>query len=101
MLRQYFPEGTDLSRWSADDLEAVAFELNNRPRKILGWQTPAEVFDQQIGQRQKAGTTVVEMSMAVAVYIENFYNTRRRHSSLAMLARTEHETTNHNQLQLS
>ena len=44
LLRQYFPKGTDLSRWSAEDLEAVALALNNRPRKILGWKTPAEVF---------------------------------------------------------
>lgn len=36
LLRQYFPKGTDLSRWSAEDLEAVAHALNNRPRKILG-----------------------------------------------------------------
>ncbi|TFB94414.1 MULTISPECIES: IS30 family transposase, partial [unclassified Cryobacterium] len=36
LLRQYFPKGTDLSRWSADDLEAVALALNNRPRKVLG-----------------------------------------------------------------
>ena len=38
LLRQYFPKGTDLSRWSADDLEAVAYALNNRPRKVLGWR---------------------------------------------------------------
>ena len=31
LLRQYFPKGTDLSRWSAEDLEAVAHALNNRP----------------------------------------------------------------------
>ena len=43
LLRQYFPKGTDLSRWSAEDLEAVALAVNNRPRKILGWKTPAEV----------------------------------------------------------
>ncbi|WP_344771678.1 IS30 family transposase, partial [Nocardioides daeguensis] len=41
LLRQYFPKGTDLSRWSAEDLEAVAHTLNNRPRKTLGWKTPA------------------------------------------------------------
>ncbi len=52
LLRQYFPKGTDLSRWSADDLEAIAFELNNRPRKVLGWKTPAEVFDEQIRSLQ-------------------------------------------------
>ncbi|MGW3829396.1 IS30 family transposase, partial [Streptomyces sp. NPDC005071] len=44
LLRQYFPKGTDLSRWSSTDLEAVAMAINNRPRKVLGWRTPAEVF---------------------------------------------------------
>lgn len=44
LLRQYFPKGTDLSRWTPEDLEAVALALNNRPRKSLGWTTPAEVF---------------------------------------------------------
>lgn len=42
LLRQYFPKGTDLSRWSADDIAAVAAALNARPRKPLGWKTPAE-----------------------------------------------------------
>lgn len=55
LLRQYFPKGTDLSRWSADDLEAVAHTLNNRPRKILGWKTPAEVFQDQLRSLQRAG----------------------------------------------
>lgn len=48
LLRQYFPKGTDLSRWSAEDLAAVAYTLNNRPRKTLGWKTPAEVFTEQL-----------------------------------------------------
>ncbi len=47
LLRQYFPKGRDLSRWSAADLE-VSLALNNRPRKALGWKTPAEVFAEQI-----------------------------------------------------
>jgi IS30 family transposase len=55
LLRQYFPKGTDLSRWSAEDLEAVAYALNNRPRKILGWRTPAEVFEEQLRSLQQAG----------------------------------------------
>ena len=55
LLRQYFPKGTDLSRWSSDDLEAVALALNNRPRKILGWKTPAEVFAEQLRSLQQPG----------------------------------------------
>ncbi len=46
LLRQYFPKGTDLSAHSADNLAAVAAALNARPRKTLGWRTPAEAFDQ-------------------------------------------------------
>lgn len=54
LLRQYFPKGTDLSRWTADDLQAIALALNNRPRKILGWRTPAEVFQEQLRSTQQA-----------------------------------------------
>jgi IS30 family transposase len=42
LLRQYFPKDSDLSRHSRDDLDAVAAELNSRPRKTFGWETPAE-----------------------------------------------------------
>jgi len=45
LLRQYFPKGTDLSRYSADDLAAVAATLNSRPRKTLAWKSPAETLD--------------------------------------------------------
>ena len=45
LLRQYFPKGTDLSRWTEQELQAVALTLNNRPRKTLGWKTPAEALN--------------------------------------------------------
>ena len=48
LLRQYFPKGTDLSAHSTDDLAAVAMTLNSRPRKALGWKTPAEALDQYL-----------------------------------------------------
>jgi IS30 family transposase len=44
LLRQYFPKRTDLSIYSAADLAEVEQRLNNRPRKALGWSTPAQVF---------------------------------------------------------
>lgn len=44
LLRQYFPKGTDLSVHSQRTLNDVAWEMNNRPRKPLAWQSPAKVF---------------------------------------------------------
>ena len=45
LLRQYFPNRTDLHRHSPTDLDAVAAALNSRPRKTLNWRTPAETLD--------------------------------------------------------
>ena len=45
LLRQYFPKGTDLSRWDVRELQAVANSLNSRPRKTLDWRTPAEALN--------------------------------------------------------
>src|SRR5690349_13683134 len=46
LLRQYFPKGTGLSGHTREHLDAVAAELNARPRKTLGWKTPAEALDE-------------------------------------------------------
>jgi IS30 family transposase len=55
LLRQYFPKGTDLSRWSSEDLAAVQAAINSRPRKVLGWKTPAEAVDEQLRLLHQAG----------------------------------------------
>lgn len=53
LLRQYFPKGTDLARWSAREINAVAQALNARPRKTLGWKTPAEALDEYLQSIQQ------------------------------------------------
>ena len=60
LLRQYFPKGTDLSRWNAHDLQAVALALNNRPRKVLGFRTPAEVLSEQIQSTQNSSVATTD-----------------------------------------
>ena len=48
LLRQYLPKGIDISSYSQAKLNAVARQLNERPRKTLGFQTPAEMFSQSV-----------------------------------------------------
>ena len=58
LLRQYFPRGTDLSLPDVDDLAAVAAALNSRPRKTLGWKTPAEALDAVLRSVQAGVATI-------------------------------------------
>ena len=44
LLRQYLPKGSDFENLTQTQLEAIVQELNNRPRKTLGYRTPYEVF---------------------------------------------------------
>ena len=48
LLRQYFPKGADLSGYSQADLNAVALQLNQRPRKTLGFRTPADKLNESV-----------------------------------------------------
>lgn len=48
LLRQYFPKGSDLRAFTGADLARVEGLLNHRPRRILGWRTPAEVFTERL-----------------------------------------------------
>ena len=48
LLRQYLPKGIDISSYSQAKLNAIARQLNERPRKTLGFHTPAEMFSQTV-----------------------------------------------------
>ena len=58
LLRQYFPKGTDLSKHSADYLDEVAAELNNRPRKRYGFHSPTQVLNRLL-------STATETTVAI------------------------------------
>ena len=51
LIRDYFPKGTDFSQVSVAQLKRVQKELNDRPRKTLGWQSPKETFTNLLQKR--------------------------------------------------
>ena len=55
LLRQYFPKGTDMNRYGKRELDAVAVTLNGRPRKTLGWKTPAEALEALLSAARSTG----------------------------------------------
>jgi IS30 family transposase len=57
LLRQYFPKGTDLYRWGPGYLDQVAAELNGRPRKTLGWRTPAQALNELLSNPPTVAST--------------------------------------------
>ena len=48
LLRQYFPKGKSMARFTQADLDAVAAQLNGRPRQTLGWKTPSQALEQAL-----------------------------------------------------
>lgn len=62
LLRQWFAKGTDLSVFPADYLDYVAGKLNNRPRKTLGWKTPAEALDELLSNPTDPPTVVASIA---------------------------------------
>ena len=56
LLRQYFPKGTDLSCYTQTELDEIAAKLNRRPRKTLGFKTPAEALEKVLMEAADALT---------------------------------------------
>jgi len=51
LIRRYLPKGTDFSTLTQEELDEIVTEINNRPRKVLGYQTPLEVFNKHLVNR--------------------------------------------------
>ena len=62
LLRQYFPKGTDLSRYNPEQLAAVAYTLNTRTRKVLDWKTPDEALQSVLYSRNRIGVATIRLN---------------------------------------
>ena len=58
LVRQYLPKGTDLSGYTQKQLDAIADQMNGRPRKTLGWLSPLEVYGQWLARLQIKPDTI-------------------------------------------
>ena len=58
LVRQYLPKGTDLSGYTQEQLDAIADEMNGRPRKTLDWASPLEVYGQWLARLQLTPDTI-------------------------------------------
>jgi IS30 family transposase len=65
LLRQYLPKGTDLSGYSQDDLNAIAWKLNTRPRKLHGFRTPLQVYAELLEKAQTPDSAHNQPSVAL------------------------------------
>ena len=65
LLRQYLPKGTDLSGFTQDDLDAIAFKLNSRPRKIHGFRSPLEVYAELLIKAQHFDSSSISSTVAL------------------------------------
>ena len=65
LLRQYLPKGTDLAGFTQDDLDAIAFKLNSRPRKIHGFHSPLEVYAELLVKAQYLDSTPISSTVAL------------------------------------
>lgn len=59
LLRQYMPKGTDLSVFSQDELDAIADQLNNRPRATHDWRSPLQVFAEILAAQSQVTTSTI------------------------------------------
>ncbi|MDD2881087.1 MAG: IS30 family transposase [Rhodoferax sp.] len=58
LVRQYLPKGTDLSGYTQEQLDAIADEMNNRPRKTLGWESPIAVYRQWLAKLEQPAESI-------------------------------------------